>query len=168
MSEELNILNGGVETPVTLAEIADLDVSDVEISFGGFAITPKSTALWVIKDMGVKSFGEHIVVQIECECEKCYAVKSEEFDETTMIGFKHNESIFLKDLAKDLGLVKGFLERIGMTGVSKLDAAMDAATGMKFVANITHSRNKDDPDKPWVNMDIKGILSQEVFETSIA
>jgi len=168
MSDEVKILNGGVEVEISLAELADVDISDVEISYGGFSTTPPSVALWKVLSMEFKSFGEHTVVQIENECEKCYAVKSDEFDENTMIGTKHNESIFIKDIVKDIGQVKGFLEKIGITGVSKLSEGMDRATGMKYVAKIAHARNKDDPDKPYVNMDIKGIMLQEAYEAMIA
>jgi hypothetical protein len=168
MSDKVNILNGGTEIEISLDEILDFDVSDVEIAFGGFSITPPSIALWKVINMEIKTFGEHTVVKIECECEKCYMVKSESKDENSMVGEKHSESIFIKDVAEDLAKVKGFLERIGMTNIAKLSDALEAATGYSFVASIKHTRNKNDPDNPFVNMDIKGILSQEVYEKTVA
>ncbi len=155
----------GQEQEVSLAELAELDITGVEASFGGFAIAPPSTSLWKVNSMALETMGEYTVVQAVLEVEKCYAIldKTGEYDTESYIGQTFNLNFFLKELPKDVGQVVGFLQKIGMQTGGKLDALFDQAVGQSFVGKVTHSKNKDDPDKPYQNMDIKAIMSEAEF-----
>lgn len=167
MSDSIIVKNNGVEQEIdSLADLAGLDISLVEGSFAGFAKTPNNVSLFKVIHMGFEKIGDYVVVQTECEVEKCYSVKSDEYTTDTFIGYKHVENIFIKDIAKDIPLVVGFMKQLGMETKGTLDSLFDKAVGQTFVTSVKQSHNKRDPDKPYVNMDIKGIVSQEVYEAT--
>lgn len=170
MSDEtVNIVNGGVEQEASLAEIADLDITNLEAAFGGFTKTPPSVALWVVENMElVATKKSNPMVSIECKCVKPYAINDDSMQLEDMVDFKHIERIVVKDANEDMKKVVGFLQMIGIETSGKLSELMDRATGIAFVAVIKHSKNKDDPENPYVNMDIKGIKSQADYEALAA
>jgi len=156
----------GVEKDMDLAELAELDVTDMVAAFGGFTKTPPSVALWRVASWElVATKNGNPMFNIEIECMKPYAINDDSMTMEDMVEFKHIERFVIKDVNEDMKKVIGFLQVIGLANTNgKLTALLDQAVGLAFVALIKHSRNKDDPDNPYVNMDIKGIKTQAAYE----
>jgi len=163
MSEEYSVLVDGVEQDVDLDQIADFDSTEIEVCFGGFPTTPKCVAQWEFGVGEVTSLGGYIALRIPMVCKRCFAIDSAEFTTESFIGYEHEELIFVKDLKKDIGRLKGLLENSGFTGKGAPRKLLEEVAGTNMVAKITHSRNKNDVDKPFVNMDYKGVQTVEEF-----
>ena len=172
MSDDLYTIEiDGVEQEATLEQIADFDASEIEANFGSFKRTPPCTAVWRITGGEIEPKGDTPTISVKMQCEKCYAVVSDEYNEETFVGMEHEELFWIRDLRKDLGKCKGFAEKVLALSDEAPEGSprnwLEQLEGKTFVAKITHGRNKKDPDNPYVNMDYKKIKSQAKFEAAL-
>ena len=91
-------------------------------------------------------------VNFELEVQNCFALVNEKLDTAATIGSKHFHNIWITDGQKDLGRVKAMLADIGVTGVGKLTDLLAQAQGIEFVADITNTPDKNNPDTIWANL----------------
>ena len=167
------IVVNGAEQEVALEDLLELEMEDVKENYGGFTLTPRSVCHWRCANAELVKMGkedQHLVIAFSLECVRVIAVSDNEdgLDEETMVGFKHNENIFIRDAEKDIGKAKGLMANAGLEGKGKLKALLKKFVGCEFVAKITHAKNKNDPDKPYVNMDIKGVKTVAEYEAATA
>ena len=78
-------------------------------------------------------------------------------DSEALVERQHYESIFITDLQRDLGKAKAIMTDAGYEGEGPLQELLDGFVGHKMVAGIRHSKNKNDPESPYVNLDLKKI-----------
>lgn len=153
------------EREVDLAEIAGIDMNNVEAFEGGFEPTPKGLFRFECKDAGLETIVDKAVIYFELEVQECYALVDDDKDMESMIGWKHRETIFITDLAKSVGQAKAIMQNAGFTGSGTLEEMLDAFCGSQFVAPIRHRRDKNDTDKIYSNLIVGKITpppTQEV------
>lgn len=163
MSEDQKVIMqvNGEDTELSLADLAGLDMTDVvEVRS---SLTPAGLYHWKIKDAKIDSVDvkdkedtsqtiPKPVVQFELEAQNCMALVDDTLDVGDYINEKFFKTFWISTM-KDLGKVKAFLVDIGVEGNKTLDVLITEAHGMEFVGKISHAKNKDNPDRPWVNMD---------------
>lgn len=157
----------GEAREVSLADIAGLDMTAVEEFRGGFTVTPEGIFEWRIlgATLGEMSWtdqksGDEITAAIcdfDLECIACRRVKDSTLAAEDMMGMAHRERFFIRDLLKDLGRIKAFLQDMGMQGQGKLNDLLDSAIGHEFVCAIKHRKDRNDPDKLYGNVDFATV-----------
>lgn len=176
MSEDQKIVMqiNGEDAELSLAELAGLDMTDVvEVRS---TITPAGLYHWKIKDakievVDVKDKEDPAItipkptVQFELEAQNCMALVDDTLDVQDYVSEKFFKTIWIST-KKDLGKVKAFLVDIGIDGNKTLDVLIQESHGMEFVAKVSHAKNKDNPDRPWVNMD--EVMSMGAYQEAIS
>ena len=148
----VTIKQDGEEADVSLADIAGIDMNNVEAFEGGFEPTPKGVYLFEVKDAGLDTVNDKAVIYFECEVAAVYALVDDDKDPESMIGWKHRESIFVGDLAKSVGQAKAIMQNAGFTGSGTLEQMLDAFCGSQFVAPVKQRKDKNDTDKVYGNI----------------
>lgn len=167
MSDEIfGIEIDGEYQNLSLADIMGIDTSQIN-EFRGGGRAPAGIYEWRITDCGFDSMevndrqlGEKVMrpfFAVKLEALACRACKDPSVDPTALVGITHSERVFLKDLRKDLGRVKSFFVDIGLTGPGSYADHAQQAVGAEFVAPITHSKDKNDPDRIYANLDFNKI-----------
>lgn len=151
---------------VSLLELMNFDITDME-AVRGMPLVPEGVYEWRITGAEIGSmevFDKELdakvsraTVSFKLEALACRQVKDPELDPAALnsIGFMHR--IFIKDFKRDIGRVKAFLEDIGMNAGGSLQTLLEMAQGMEFVAAIKHTRDKNDKDKMYANLDDRTI-----------
>ena len=157
----------GEDKVVTLAEVAGIDMTTVVAEFStGFSLTPEGVFEWRITSAlleplewtdgkGVDKSALTAVFNLEAI--GCRQVKSDEFVAADLVGTEHQERFFLSNFIRDMGNLKAFFVAIGMQGTGTLQDILDQSVGIEFAAGIKHRKNKNDPDRPFANLDTKAI-----------
>lgn len=166
MSDELlNVVVGDETQAASLDDIAGVDMNDVEEYRGGEP-TPEGVFEWRIKgaEMGTKEVNDkdegkvnRAVVLFELEAIACRQCKDTGLDPAQLVGTEHNEMFFIKDLAKDLGRLKAFMQDMGLQGAGPLKDLLAGAQGHEFVAAIRHRKDKNDASRVYANIDFKTV-----------
>ena len=165
----VTVKTDNVEQEVSLAEIAGIDMNNVEAFEGGFEPTPKGIFRFECKDAGLDTIIDKAVIYFECEIAECYALVDDEKNADDMIGWTHRETIFISDLAKSVGQAKAIMQNAGFTGSGTLEEMLDAFCGSHFVAPIRHRKDKNDTDKIYSNLVVGKITPPpSVEETAVA
>ena len=154
------------EMEVGLADIAGIDMNNVEAFEGGFEPTPKGVYLWEVKDGGIEEINGKAVIYFELEAQECYALVDDEREPEAMIGWKHREAIFVSDLAKSVGQAKAIMQNAGFTGSGKLDEMLDAFCGSQFISPIRHQRDKNDTDRIYAKLLVGKITPPQQTEAA--
>jgi len=172
MSENMNVTIGDVE--VSLADLAGVDMTEVQEVRS--SVTPAGKFHFRIDETEMKAQeatnkddpqGAKInkpVIQFVLKAQNCFSLVDDALDPEDYVEAKHTETFWINDLKKDLGRVKAFLVDIGIDGNKPLTDLLAEAHGMEFVADITHVKNKDNPDRVWVNL--KNIMTIDEFAES--
>lgn len=76
-------------------------------------------------------------------------LKPEGIDIPSLTGRKHTENFYIKadDVPAGVGRIRAFLSDIGVASTGKFIAACEAAVEHKFVAGITHQRDRNDKSR---------------------
>jgi hypothetical protein len=151
---DLEMVQIGGET-VSLAELAGIDFSQVaekrSVRF------PVGTFIWeVTADPEVpklKKLGDKPAIGFNLKCINALAIKDPSYKAEELIGQSHRETFFISSL-EDFGYVKAFLNDIGVNAAQGNPLPLlEKSVGMKFMASITHTPNKNDKDAPpYVNI----------------
>lgn len=180
MSDDTKVKIGENEF-TTLAELAGLNMDDVKEQRG--FVFPKGDFVWEISTdpenlprLGVIGEGDNASAAIiyPCKCLDVVRVNDNEFtgNEADLIGKIHRETFFLnRDIEVALGYNKAFLKDIGAPYVSGLAALIAASSGTRFQAPITHTKNKNDADKVYVNlnrMKLKPVAAGATSDLKVA
>lgn len=172
MTENVKIKQGDEEAEVSLADIAGIDMNAVEEFEGGFEPTPKGVYLWNCTDALLDSVetknGLSAVIRFDLECVECYAIMSDDKDEESMVGWKHQETIFVGDLAKSVGQAKFLMMHAGFTGSGTLEKMLDAFVGTQFIAPVKQRKDKNDTDRVYANIVIAKVTPPHANEVPVA
>ena len=154
---------------LSLSELAGFDLSSVkEVRNMTF---PVGTFHWRISDDPddlprldtiTTDDGDKAIIRIPCICDKPEVMKPDEKGETPdpedIVGKKFTQSYFLSKV-EDLGRFKAFVVDTGavnrLTGSTQVQQVLEAIPGTRFMASITHRKNKNNPDEPFPNMDTR-------------
>lgn len=144
--------NEEAEEMLSLSELAGVDISDVD-EYRGEAL-PIGTYDFKVTDAGFveRTIKEQKVaaVAFEMEIAEVHAQTTEEPDES-FVGRKHTQSFPIREI-KDLGRVKAFLVDAGLSGQGVLEELMKQSVGHTFTAKITHTKDRNDPDRVYANL----------------
>ncbi len=157
MTDNYVVKNDGEDVEVGLADIAGIDMANVEEFEGGFEPTPKGVYHWRCSDAGLDEVADKPVIYFESEVVECLGIVHESKTEEEMAGWKHRETIFIQDLAKGVGQAKAIMTNSGFKGSGTLSEMLDAFVGHEFVAPITQRKDKNDTDRIYANLKIGKI-----------
>ena len=153
----VTVKNDGEEVEVPLADIAALNMDDVQADAGGFESTPVGTFTFNVLNAETTTLGDKPFIAFETEIVDCSAVIAEGKTEEDMVGVKHNENIFIGDVGKALAQAKFLMEAAGHSGSGSLKEMLDGFCGTKFTARVKHRKDKNDPDRVYANIDLKTV-----------
>ena len=163
--KQVNEAGETVETDVSLADIAGIDMNNVEAFEGGFEPTPKGVYLFDVKDAGLDTAetknGESAIIYFDLEVAKCLALVDDEKEPESLVGWKHRETIFVGDLAKSVGKAKAIMQNAGFSGTGTLEHMLDAFCGSQFISPVKQQKDKNDTDKIYANIVVGKITPEE-------
>jgi hypothetical protein len=81
-------------------------------------------------------------------------LKPEGIDIPGLTGRKHVENFYIKadDMPAGVGRIRAFLSDIGVASTGKFLAACEASVGHKFVAGITHQKDRHDKTRVYARL----------------
>jgi len=167
MSDTLTVKNDGEEVEVTLADIANIDMNEVEAFEGGFEPTPKGVFTFDVKDAGLDTINGKAVIFFETEIAEVHALVDEDVDPEKLIGWKHKETIFVGDLAKSVGQAKAIMQNAGYVAQGNLETLLDGFCGMQFIAPIGWRKDKNDTDRVYSNIKVAKIVPVPTAEAEV-
>lgn len=137
----------------SLAGLAGLDMDSVEevrfetLPIGTYSMEVKETEVAIVGDDKIPVV--RLVMEILAVDEIVTLPAGKEL--TDFVGKKHNESFFLKD-PDSVGRMKAYLSDLGVDSTGKkVPEAINSAIGLRATGKITHGKNKNNPDQPYVN-----------------
>lgn len=148
MSENVTFKNGDEELELSLTDIADIDMSEVEEK--RFELRPAGVYHFKCIDATLDTINGKAVAKFETEIVNCHAIVGDGAPEA-QIGKKYTEMFFLTS-GDSLGYLKGFLSDTGFTGTGSLRELLDAFHGHEFIGAIKHTRDKNDTDKVYTSL----------------
>ena len=168
MSENtlVNLKMGDDVGDVSLLDLMNFDVTEME-AVRGMPLAPEGIYEWRVTGAEIGAMEVHdkeqdakvsrATVTFKLEAISCRHAKAPEVDPNSLIGTNFQHRIFIKEFARDIGRVKAFLEDIGMNASGNLQTLLEMAQGMEFVAGIKHTKDKNDKDKVYANLDERSI-----------
>lgn len=170
MSDEIqdfDLTMDGQSAHVTIEQIMGFDISGIEADKGGFPKVPEGTLEFRISgaEGAVKMINDadnpgakvkRLVLSVTCDVIAPRHLKDQTIDANTVVGMKHTESFFIKDVRKDIGKFQYLCEKIGRPGRGALADVLNQLIGVEFVGVIVHTKNKNDASKSYSNLDLDG------------
>ena len=167
MSDKMIVKNDGEEIEVSLADIANIDMNEVEAFEGGFEPTPKGVYQFLVKDAGLDTINDKAVIFFELEVEQVLALADDDKDPESLVGWKHKETIFVGDLAKSVGQAKAIMQNAGYVAQGNLETLLDGFCGMSFIAPIGWRKDKNDTDRVYSNIKVGKITPVPMGESDV-
>ena len=150
-------LDNDMEEEFSLAELADLDVSDIaEVRFESLP-----AGLYVFRGTGAKledtrnAEGERrFVATFQMEVIECKTCLERGVDKEDLIGKKHTEKQYIvpEKAPEGIGLIRSFIGDIGLPNAGKLGGVEGSETGIidgfvghEFTGKIIKQARKNDP-----------------------
>jgi hypothetical protein len=145
---------------LSIADIAGIDIS--EIAEKRFVQMPVGVYHWIVKEAGLDMMEisgtqkKVPAIVVECQVKNIQAlakgavvVPEEIIGETRKEIFRYNP----EKQTDWIGYFKAFAADTGYTASGSLQEVLAGYQGHEFIAPIVHRRNKDDADRPYVNID---------------
>lgn len=162
---DFDLTMDGQTAHVTLEQIMGFDISGIEADKGGFPKVPEGTLEFRISggDAAVKLINDQdnpatkvrrLVINVVCDVIAPRHLKDQTVDPNTVVGMKHTETFFIKDVRKDIGKFQYMCEKIGRPGRGQLADVLNGLIGYEFVGVIKHTKNKNDASKSYSNLDL--------------
>lgn len=157
---------------ITMAEIAGFSFDETPTLVSHKF--PKGVYVWAIEETVMEQRTETakapgdadkkvIRLNVKCVC-KAVVHLAEKFDgENEELIDKPFTNSFRVDtantdlLVKGFGYWKGFLTKAGFAGTGNYNEIFEASKGLLFVGKLTKSRNPNDEDNPYINMDNSSV-----------
>lgn len=173
MSEENNsVLIDGTE--VSLADLAGIDISEVKAV--RFSVTPAGKFIWRICATGLIS--KEVVenyddpnsakisvpcIEVELKAVNCIALVDDEADPADFVDISHRKLFKIAKWKEGMGRVVAFMEDIGIDPAGKtITSLLDEAHGVEFVCDVTNTKDRNNPDIVYANLN--NIITLEEFE----
>lgn len=145
---------GGAQ--MSLADMLGFDATDVaEVRRVKF---PKGLYLFEISTeakMDVKENRDNekvFVANFPLTCLGVVVAKSDDCNK--MPGKSYFENFWIKndDPEETIGQIKAFAKDVGYEGSARLGDIIDGMKRIRFIGEITHNKNQDNPDDPYANL----------------
>lgn len=155
--EELN------DSGFSLAELADLDVSDIE-EVRYVAIPQGSYDFEIVNAdfMEDTKDGEtRFKAEVELKIIEAKAILEPGHNPDDFVGKAHTERFFIKPADEQekvlaaIGRIRAFVTDVGMDSKGKLGDIVRNLKGHTFSAKIVNQRNKDDPSNPYKRLKLE-------------
>lgn len=145
---------------VSLLQLAQVDMTSIEEyrfenrPAGVYVFRVKNADTDTIEVTDEESGGtvKRGAIVITLDVINCLSLNDPNLNPADQIGTEHREMIFLSDLQKGLGRLKALMNDAGFVSNGPLDEVLNNFKGFEFVANITVSKSKKDPDKEFSNL----------------
>lgn len=178
MSEEMTVKVDGEDAIVSLMDLAGMDMDAVEAVEFGFT-TPAGIFVFEIEiaELGSRDSknGEKPVIAIKMKIANVekLAVETDDagnlIDADKMIGTFHVETFWISNLEQTLGQLKTFWNSIGYQGTGNLSERLAGMSGVMFRGVIKHTKDKNDPDQVYSNLNFKKVAPYEApVEAAVA
>lgn len=145
---------------ISLADLAGIDMADVvenrgpePLPAGVYEFTVKEAELKTRESKGVNK----PVVELKLEVASCLVLVNSELAPEDYEGQLHFETIWITDVAKDLGRVKALMVDAGLEGSGPVNDLLMSFIGHNFIAPIKHRKNPNDADIIYANIDSKKV-----------
>lgn len=147
----------------SLADLADIDVSDIEeirfvaIPQGVYDFEVTGADLHEDEKDGERRFK----VEFELKILEAHAILEPGVDKESIVGKLHKERFYIKPnedeqkVRESIGRVRAFITDIGQDSSGKLGEIVRNAKGHTFKASIVNRRNKDDPTNPFKSLKLE-------------
>lgn len=136
---------------VSIDELAGFDLSEVREARSG-EVLPRMVGVFEVKEAGLQTVGQDdkAAVVFVNEVVGVLAVPppkpgEEPADPESLLGRKHVERRVITN-PQSVEFLKGFFVDIGVGGSGKVQELCEQAVGKRFVAMVTHRKDKDDAD----------------------
>jgi len=152
----------GDDQLATLAELAELDISDVD-PWRGYTQFPVGMFHWRVQSSDLSTqdtkSGKRAVMSVTLECLAVEALQDKTLNPADYIGEVHQERIMIFDLDKSVGQMVALMQDAGFQGKGTFLQLMRqfGESKIEFKGGIKHRRDKDDPDKVYANLDPQKI-----------
>lgn len=141
----------------SLADLADLDVSDIqEIRF---ETLPQGIFDFVVKNAkleeGTDSDQNKIFIfKADCVIEEVVSVLDPSVKQDGLAGkvYGQRQNIDPADAETGIGRIRAFGTDIGIDSTGKLGEVVSRMDDTRFRAKIVHAPNKNDPSQPWARL----------------
>lgn len=165
----ITIKEDNEEQEIDLADIANIDMDGIEAFEGGFEPTPVGVYQFNCMDAGIKQINSKGVIYFELEVEAVHALKEGGAEEAEkLLGWKHEETIFITDVKKSVGQAKAIMQNAGFVGQGKLEDILDAFVGTSFLSPTKQRKDPNDADKIYSNLVVKKITPVPTEESEAA
>lgn len=146
----------GEDSEVNVEDLLGVDMEQVdEYRSGPFPIGRyhfKCTGATVEKGLAGNPQTMRAYFAFEFECLNVLRMQESDQDPGTIIGRKHFERIYIIDAQRSLGEFRAFCNDLGLSASGEVRDILNSMIGIEFEGLIKHGRNKDDPDRPYVNL----------------
>jgi hypothetical protein len=144
--------DGNNQGGYSLADLADLDVSNIEEV--RFVNLPAGIFGWEVKESELKEYEKDGITKYKAEVElELIEVKSviePNVDKESLVGKRHTERLVIdptaepEDVQKAIGRIRAFVADTGMSNVGKLGDIVANLKGHQFVGKIIKQKDRDD------------------------
>lgn len=141
---------------MTLADLAGVDISTVEAV--RFENIPEMLAKFVCGKPSIEAldYGENMkgpAAIYSMKVAECISTVDTSLKKEDMVGKEQRVTFMLRN-AEDIGRFRAFLEDAGcvIPAGTSLPDLIAATEGMEYMAKAVHTKNKNDPDKPYCNI----------------
>lgn len=163
MTDTFNVKLNGVEQSTNLEELLNLDLSSFKADVGDFWRVPRGKYRFTVKNAKLEMMGDSPAAILELEIAHCFGIISDDETPESTHGKTARFPYFLNDMEKGIGQLKWLMEASGATiAGGNLKTQLDSFCGSVFDANVKHDKNKNDPDKPYVKIDLKSVTAPAV------
>lgn len=176
-NESILVLNQhGEEQNASLGDIAGLDMSNIEPSYG-FEGLPNGIYRFRYIGGGLevqearKSKKEpnvkvpRTVAKNVLEVIMVKNLKSPDVDPDSLIGNEHHENFWIVDITKDFGRVIAFFQGVGLQTKANFEDLFVQAINMEFDAEIQTRTDKNDTNRTYHNINLKSMVPVELTNT---
>ena len=137
---------------INLAEVAEVE--------GPFRF-PKGDYRWEVKKMENSIAGAEddrkAVCNMTLVCAAVHSVADKGLDPNALVGKEHRHTFWFgnndEDIIEGMGRMRFVLRTAGLVHKAPYAQIKTDNIGSIFDAKITHAKNKNDPEKPYINLD---------------
>lgn len=150
---------------ISLMDLADVNLDDIpEVTYEAL---PVGVYLFEGSEVGIKSVDTQNDEGVPVLDVKLTVVEAQEIlnlpEGKTLedyIDKSHRESFFFKD-QEGLGRFRTFVKQVGLHNGGEMLKVVNSLVGHRFIARVIHSKNKNDPERPFVNLRPEPVKSTD-------
>lgn len=175
MADDLNEMLQVGDQQVSLAQLAGMDMEQVEEYVLEFPKTPTGIYLLQAKEGELVAIGGKACMKYTSTIHHVQDLVDKEVNPQDWIGKTHDELMFIgvspiTTPLQDIGIGKKFMRDTGFKGTGDLGTMLKSwgQSGVYYVAKIVKKPNKNDPDKEYSNIDKEKVKPYEAASAPTA